>query len=43
MKDLHPKLCHAMGIKPNHSHEVQERPFFVTEDGKGRPVMDVFA
>jgi hypothetical protein len=28
----------AMGVSPRTAFEVEKRPFFATEDGKGRPV-----
>jgi len=41
--DLHATLYHAMGISPKQSYEVEQRPFYVTEDGKGKPIMELFA
>ncbi len=41
--DLHATMMRAMGISPNTGFEVEGRPFYVTEDGKGVPVADVFA
>ena len=41
--DLHATLYRAMGISPKHSYVVEERPFYVTQDGKGKPVMDLLA
>lgn len=41
--DFHASLYHAMGIPPDLSYTVEERPFFVTEDGHGKPIMDLFA
>jgi hypothetical protein len=34
--DLHATLYRTMGIPANLSYEVENRPFFVTEDGKGK-------
>ena len=31
-----------MGISPKTEFSVEGRPFYVKEDGKGEPVMDVF-
>jgi hypothetical protein len=41
--DLHATIFSAMGISPRTSFEVEKRPFFVTEDGKGQPVKELFA
>jgi hypothetical protein len=32
----------AMGISPKTMFEVEKRPFYVTEDGKGHAVKDLF-
>ncbi len=41
--DLHATIYRAMGISPKHSYLVEERPFYVTKDGLGKPVMSLFA
>jgi Protein of unknown function (DUF1501) len=41
--DLHATIYHALGIPPNLSYTVEKRPFYVTPDGKGKPVLDLFA
>jgi hypothetical protein len=41
--DLHATIYHALGIPPNLSYVVEKRPFYVTPDGKGKPVLDLFA
>jgi hypothetical protein len=41
--DLHATLYHAMGIPPDLSYQVEQRPFHVTKDGKGKPLMELFA
>ena len=41
--DLHATLYRAMGISPKLAYTVEERPFYVTKDGLGQPVMDLFA
>lgn len=43
IEDLHATIYHALGIPPNHSYTVEKRPFYVTSDGKGKPVMEIFA
>ena len=41
--DLHATLYRAMGIPANLSYEVESRPFFVTEDGKGKVIPALLA
>ncbi len=41
--DLHATIFTAMGISPKTAYDVEKRPFYATEDGKGNPVMDLFA
>ena len=41
--NLHATLYRAMGIPADLSYEVESRPFFVTEDGKGKIVEELFA
>jgi hypothetical protein len=41
--DLHATIFTAMGISPKTAFEVEKRPFYATEDGKGKPVKDLFA
>jgi Protein of unknown function (DUF1501) len=43
MDDLHATIYHAMGIPPNLFYTIEERPFFVTPDGKGKVVEEIFA
>ena len=43
VSDLHATIFTAMGISPKTAFDVERRPFYATEDGKGQPVMDVFA
>jgi len=43
ISDLHATIYHAMGIPADHGYHVEQRPFYVTKDGKGQPVMDLFA
>lgn len=33
----------AMGISPQTGFDIEGRPFYVTQDGHGKPVMDLFA
>ena len=41
--DLHATIYTAMGISPKTAFEVERRPFYATEDGKGRAVQELFA
>jgi hypothetical protein len=41
--NLHATLYRALGIPADLSYEVEHRPFFVTEDGKGKAVEALFA
>lgn len=41
--DLHATIMTAMGISPKTEFSVEDRPFYVTEDGKGKPVTEIFA
>ncbi|HKW98599.1 MAG TPA: DUF1501 domain-containing protein [Bryobacteraceae bacterium] len=43
IEDLHATLYHAMGIPPDLAYQVERRPFHVTKDGKGKPVMELLA
>jgi hypothetical protein len=41
--NLHATLYRALGIPADLSYEVESRPFFVTEDGKGKAIEALFA
>jgi hypothetical protein len=43
LTNLHATILTALGINPKTAFEVERRPFYVTEDGKGQPVSEVFA
>jgi hypothetical protein len=43
IEDLHATMYYALGIPADLAYEVEKRPFHVTKDGKGKPVMDLFA
>jgi hypothetical protein len=36
-------IYRAKGIPPHHGYDVETRPFYVTSDGKGRAVRELFA
>ena len=41
--NLHATIMHLMGISPKTAFDVERRPFYITEDGKGEPVFDLMA
>lgn len=41
--NLHATILTALGISPRTAFEVEKRPFYVTQDGTGRPVKELFA
>jgi hypothetical protein len=41
--DLHATIYTALGIAPDTEYEVEKRPFYVTKDGKGKAVTELFA
>jgi hypothetical protein len=43
IEDLHATIYTAMGIPPDTSYEIEKRPFYVTKDGKGKPIDALFA
>jgi len=43
IKDLHATIYRALGISAKLSYVVEERPFYVTHDGKGEAVRSLFA
>ncbi len=43
IEDMHATIMTAMGISPRTGFEIEGRPFYVTEDGKGQAVTELFA
>jgi hypothetical protein len=43
IEDLHASIYRTVGISPKLSYEIEKRPFYVTRDGLGQPVLDLFA
>lgn len=41
--DMHATIMKAMGVSPKTGFEIEGRPFYVTQDGKGVPVGSVFS
>ncbi len=42
MEDLHATIYHALGIAPDTSYVVERRPVYVTRDGVGKPITELF-
>jgi hypothetical protein len=42
MEDLHATIYHALGIPPDTAYLAERRPVYVTRDGKGKPILDLF-
>jgi hypothetical protein len=40
---VHQSIYHALGIPPDTHYVIEKRPFYTTPDGKGLPVLDLFA
>ncbi len=43
IEDLHATMYHTLGISPKLAYTIEKRPFYVTHDGVGKPVLDVLA
>jgi hypothetical protein len=43
IEDLHATIYRAMGISPRQAYIIEDRPFYVTRDGLGKPVTDILA
>lgn len=43
IEDLHASIYHSLGISPKLAYEVERRPFYVTRDGQGKLILDLFA
>lgn len=41
--ELHATILTALGVSPRTAFEVERRPFYATEDGRGQPVRALFA
>jgi len=42
IEDLHATIFRTLGIAPKLAYEVEKRPFYVTRDGLGKPIMSLF-
>jgi hypothetical protein len=43
IEDLHATIFQALGISPRLAYEIEQRPFYVTRDGLGKPITSLFA
>jgi len=43
IEDLHATIYRALGISPKLAYDVEKRPFYVTRDGVGTPIAELFA
>jgi hypothetical protein len=43
VENLHATIYHALGIAPDFAYVVEKRPVFVTKDGKGQAIGELFA
>ena len=43
IEDLHATMYHTLGISPRLAYEIEKRPFYVTRDGLGKPIQELFA
>jgi hypothetical protein len=43
IEDLHATIYRALGISPRLAYDVEKRPFYVTRDGVGKPITELFA
>ena len=42
IEDLHASIYRAVGISPKVAYEIEKRPFYVTRDGLGKPIPELF-
>jgi hypothetical protein len=43
IEDLHASIYAALGISPKLAYEIERRPFYVTRDGQGQRIAELFA
>jgi hypothetical protein len=41
IENLHATIYHALGISPRLAYEIEQRPFYVTRDGLGKPILEL--
>jgi hypothetical protein len=42
IEDLHASIYRALGIPPKLAYEIEKRPFYVTRDGEGKAIPELF-
>jgi len=42
IEDLHASIYTALGISPKMAYEIEQRPFYVTRDGEGKRINELF-
>jgi hypothetical protein len=42
IEDLHASIYRTVGISPKLAYEIEKRPFYVTRDGVGKPISELF-
>jgi hypothetical protein len=43
IEDLHATILRTLGIPPTLAYTIEERPFYVTRDGKGKAIQSLLA
>jgi len=43
LTDLHATIYHALGVSPKTNYVTEARPVYVTKDGLGKPILELFA
>ncbi len=43
IEDLHATIFRTLGIAPTQAYEIEQRPFYVTRDGKGKAIASLLA
>lgn len=43
IEDLHASIFHVLGISPKLAYEIEKRPFYVTRDGEGKVIRELFS
>jgi hypothetical protein len=43
IEDLHASIYGALGISPRLAYEIERRPYYVTRDGEGKRIAELFA
>jgi hypothetical protein len=43
IEDLHASIFHSLGISPKLAYEIEKRPFYVTRDGEGKVIRELFS